>query len=235
MQISVCMATYNGEKYIAEQLESILKQLTKEDELVISDDGSKDKTIEIIKRYQKKSQITIKIFEGPKKGVIKNFEHVISKASKDLIFLSDQDDIWKDNKVEEVKKIFNQNKNITLVIHEAFIVDGAGKITGKKSKYQKGILKNILKNTYIGCCMAFKKEIETLPFPKDIPMHDSWIGIVHEKLGQVYHLDKELFYYRVHGQNYTKVNSQKILKKFLDRLVLSKNTLLKKSRKKNNE
>ncbi|MGL6101155.1 MAG: glycosyltransferase family 2 protein [Fusobacteriaceae bacterium] len=232
MNVSVCMATYNGEKYIKEQIESILKQLTKNDEVIISDDGSKDETIKIIKKYQKESKISIKIYEGPKKGVIKNFENVISKASKDLIFLSDQDDIWNDNKVEEVKKIFNQNENITLVIHEALIIDGSGKIIGKKSKYQNGILKNILKNTYIGCCMAFKKEIQVIPFPSNIPMHDSWIGIFHEKVGKVYHLDKELFKYRVHGQNYTKVNNQKIFKKIMDRLVLSKNILFRKRNKK---
>ncbi|MGL5086873.1 MAG: glycosyltransferase, partial [Clostridium sp.] len=80
MEISVCMATYNGEKYLKKQMDSIIKQLTPMDELIISDDGSKDKTLEIIKEYRKKTAIPIKIFNGPQKGVIKNFEFVISKA-----------------------------------------------------------------------------------------------------------------------------------------------------------
>ena len=95
--ISVCIATYNGEKYIKEQLDSILPQLKKLDEIIISDDKSKDKTLKIIKTL---NDSRIKIFTNPKKGLISNFENAITKSSGDYIFLSDQDDIWHENKIQ---------------------------------------------------------------------------------------------------------------------------------------
>ena len=90
-KISVAMATYNGEKYIKKQIESILINLNKDDELIISDDGSKDKTLDIIKSIKDKR---IKIISGPKQGVIKNFENALNNCTGEYIFLSDQDDIW---------------------------------------------------------------------------------------------------------------------------------------------
>lgn len=91
--ISVCIATYNGEKYLEEQLDSILPQLDSRDELIISDDGSKDATLAIIKRYTAQDQ-RIKFFKGPGKGVIANFEFAINQSQGEFIFLADQDDVW---------------------------------------------------------------------------------------------------------------------------------------------
>ena len=107
--ISVCMATYNGEKYIEKQLDSILKNLTNEDELIISDDGSTDNTIDILNKYAKKYK-QIVLLEGPRKGVIKNFEYALKYAKKDIIFLSDQDDEWEQDKVEKVIREFNKER-----------------------------------------------------------------------------------------------------------------------------
>src|SRR5690606_26359089 len=95
-KISVCMATYNGENHIEEQLESILKQLKDNDEVIISDDGYSDKTIELIKGF---NDPRIKLFLNSFRNIILNFEFALSKATGDFIFLSDQDDIWYDNKV----------------------------------------------------------------------------------------------------------------------------------------
>ena len=116
--ISVAMATYNGEKYIKEQLESILRQLNVNDEVVISDDGSTDNTIKIVNDFK---DSRIKIICGPKKGIIKNFENAIKNCTGKYIFLSDQDDIWLDNKVNEVLNCFKSD--ITCVLHDAKIVD----------------------------------------------------------------------------------------------------------------
>ena len=96
--ISVCMATYNGEKYIREQMDSILQQLGEGDELIISDDLSSDKTVEIIKSYKDKR---IKLYiHGDNHGFVRNFENALVHADGDIIFLSDQDDIWMPDKVK---------------------------------------------------------------------------------------------------------------------------------------
>lgn len=97
--ISVCIATYNGEKYLKEQLDSIIPQLTAQDELIISDDGSKDTTMEIIKRYAANDS-RIKVYKGPGKGVIANFEFAINQTQGEFIFLADQDDVWLPEKVQ---------------------------------------------------------------------------------------------------------------------------------------
>ena len=103
--ISVCIATYNGEKYIREQLDSILPQLGLDDEVIISDDSSTDNTLKIIEEY---NDCRIKIFSNNKfYSPILNFENALKKAQGDFIFLSDQDDIWKSNKVEVVMKYLN--------------------------------------------------------------------------------------------------------------------------------
>ena len=119
--ISVCLASYNGEKYIKEQLDSILSQLNDEDELIVSDDGSTDSTPEILSSYSEQFPI-LRIVKGPGKGVIKNFEYAISLAKGELIFLSDQDDIWCSSKVSRVKEAFSSSgKNCMLVLHDAEI------------------------------------------------------------------------------------------------------------------
>ena len=100
---SVCIATYNGEKFIEEQIRSILLQLDSHDEIVISDDHSTDKTIQIIKSIND-DRIKI-IYNKNNKGYTNNFENAISKASGDFIYLSDQDDVWKPTKVKVYKKL----------------------------------------------------------------------------------------------------------------------------------
>ena len=209
IRVSVAMATYNGEKYIKEQINSILKNLKQDDELVISDDGSKDNTIRIIQEYQKEDS-RVKLFEGPKKGVKQNFANAIEKSNGEYIFLADQDDVWNDNKVKKVLKVFEE-KDVTLVIHNCEIVNENLEKTDKTffefRNSGKGIIKNIWKNTYIGCCIAFRASMKDkiLPIPNDIEMHDQWIGIINEKYGKSYFLDECLIKYRRHGDNVSKM------------------------------
>ena len=189
IRVSVAMATYNGEKYIKEQIDSILTNLKENDELVISDDGSKDRTREIIAEYIKNDS-RIKLIDGPKNGVKQNFANAISNCNGEYIFLTDQDDIWVDNKVELVLKCFNKEK-CTLVIHDNQVINENEEVVIPSFfEYRKsgaGKFKNIWKNTYIGCCMAFKSEIkkDILPIPNNIEMHDQWIGIVNEMVRKV--------------------------------------------------
>lgn len=216
MNVSVAMATYNGEKYIDQQIESILKQLNENDELVISDDNSKDKTIEIINSFVDKDS-RVKVYFNKKKGVISNFENAISLSTKDIIFLCDQDDVWLDNKVQTIKNYFLEEK-LTLVVSDAKVVDTNLNVINdsfyKMLKSRKGIVKNIAKNTYIGSAMAFRSELKEriLPIPNNVPMHDAWIGIIAEKYGHVKFIPEKLFLYRRHDSVATTYDASLIKK-----------------------
>lgn len=220
--ISVCMATYNGEKYLKEQLDSILKQIKSSDELIISDDGSTDLTRTIIKEYQKEYN-NIYLIDGPKMGVQKNFENALRKSKGDIIFLSDQDDIWMDNKVDVVLAAF-QNPSVVLILHDAQIVDQNEQVIEdsffEHRGSQSGFFKNLWKNSYLGCCMAFRRSVleRCLPFPPKIEMHDWWIGLISEMMGEVRLIDKPLLKYRRHGENVSSFQHHPFKKMVMNRL-----------------
>lgn len=225
VRISVAMATYNGEKYIYDQLNSIIKCLGKDDEIIISDDGSTDNTINIIKQFKDKR---IKIFNGPKKGVIKNFENAISKCLGKYIFLSDQDDIWNKNKIEKILKEFEKDSTLTLVMHDAIVknADLSQKIFDSFFEFRKcktGYFNNLYKNSYIGCCIAFKSEIlkYILPFPIGIPMHDQWIGLMNELIGKSRFINDKLIEYRRHDMNVSNFDRNNLLVMIKNRKILA--------------
>lgn len=223
-KVSVAMATYNGEKYIKEQIETILNNLDDKDELVISDDGSSDMTIEIINKINDKR---ITLLEGPKKGLKKNFENAIKNTTGDVIFLSDQDDIWMENKVEKVLECFNNN-NYILIQHDAIVVDEKDKVIyesfAEHRKVKTGVIKNLIKNSYHGCCIAFRKELikEILPIPDNVYLHDEWIGIVAELNGKTYFLNEKLIKYRRHSENTSSFKHLPVKEMFLNRVNYTK-------------
>lgn len=225
-KISVAMATYNGEKYIKEQLETILVQLHDGDEIVISDDGSIDNTMDIIKSF---NDDRIKIISGPKLGVKKNFENAIKNCKGEYIFLADQDDIWLSGKVELCLE--QLEKEFLLIVHDAYIVDSnLESIEESFFKYRgskKGVIKNILKNSYIGCCMAFDKKMipEILPIPDNVEMHDQWIGILANYKGKVKFLQKQLIKYRRHSDNTSSFKHYPLRRMIKNRMILIKEFL----------
>ncbi len=231
INVSVAMATYNGEKYIREQISSILINLSDNDELIISDDGSTDKTLEIIKSFKDER---IKVIEGPKNGIIKNFENAISNCNGNFIFLSDQDDIWKPNKVKVVLDEFEKEKKLILIVHDNKIVDSnLNLICDSFFKFRKcknGFLNNLIKNSFIGCCIAFKKELKNhiIPIPIDMPMHDQWIGLIALKNGKVKFISDKLILYRRHDNNSSCFKKNSIIKMIKLRLIIIKNLILKK-------
>jgi len=204
MKISVCMATYNGEAYVAEQLDSILAQLKPEDEVIISDDHSSDRTKEVIESIgDGRIQFYMNTLE---KGYAKNFENAISKATGDIIFLSDQDDVWVDRKVELMQEAL---KKYDLVISDAEIVDGDLNRL-KPSHFElyhvkQGFLYNLAKTRYVGACMAFRKSMldKLLPFPQNqrLCAHDYWITVIGEAYYKVGLVHVPLLKYRRHGMN----------------------------------
>lgn len=219
--ISVAMATYNGEKYIREQLESILKQLNEDDEIIISDDGSTDNTINIIKSFEDKR---IKIFDGPRNGVKQNFANAIYNCTGKYIFLSDQDDIWCDNKINIVLKTFEKEKCMCIV-HDCIVFDSSNDDVIYDSFYKyrnsgRGIIKNIWKNTYIGCCMTIDARMKNtiLPIPNDIEMHDQWIGLLCEKEGKSLFINDKLINYRRHNDNVTNMKHYSVWRMIKNRV-----------------
>lgn len=205
--VSVAMVTYNGERFLREQLESILCQLTEQDEVVVSDDGSADSTRKILEEYQNRDS-RVRVTEGPQAGVKKNVEYVLRQCRGGIIFLADQDDIWKEDKVKRVLKTMEEEK-CTLVIHDAEVFQEETGQTVQKSFFafrsaKAGVFKNIIKNSYIGCCMVFRKELleKVLPIPDNIEMHDQWIGILNDfYFKKAVFLQEPLLLYRRHGEN----------------------------------
>lgn len=223
MKISVCMATYNGAEFVIRQLDSVIKQLRPTDQVIVVDDCSKDQTVALIKQAYGE-RVNVYVNEN-NLGAIKSFEKAISIANGDILFLCDQDDVWEDHKVDKVLQAFKE-KDATLVVHDATVVDGKletihpswNQYNGHK---KTGVIGNIVKNSFTGCCMAFKKEIvaDIVPFPSSIEMHDQWIALVcmKEKKKLVY-IDEPLIKYVRHGGNVTGVKKRSLLTQVKGRL-----------------
>lgn len=202
--VSVCIATYNGEKYIKEQLSSILSQIQQDDEVIISDDGSKDNTITIIKSFND-SRIKI-VLNHNRHGADGNFENALKLAKGDIIFMADQDDVWLENKY---KITLNALSDCDLVHSDSIVTDENlktlyGSFYGMYNN-GPGILKNIYRSTYFGSHMAFKKRIldYSFPFPQTNEIgHDLWIGLVAEMIGKVKFIDDKLLLYRRHADSH---------------------------------
>jgi glycosyltransferase involved in cell wall biosynthesis len=199
-KVSICMATYNGEKFILAQLQSILCQLRPGDEIIISDDGSTDETEKIIKSLND-LRIQFVVNVSGRNGPVGNFQNSLTYASGDIIFLADQDDFWLPNKIEEHLAI---QKAYDLVVSNAIVINEQNHIVFdsffKVRNSRKGLVNNIIKNSYIGCCMSFKMNVAVaaLPFPKNIHMHDWWIGLIAELTSKIYFHDMPLMYYKRH-------------------------------------
>ena len=220
--ISVCMATYNGERYIAEQVESIMCQLSIDDELIVVDDQSSDRTIEILEGF---NDVRIKISVNEiNLGVVKTFENAIYKSSGEIIILADQDDVWLPDKVEFVKNILSISQE-PLVITDAYIfTDKIVKIETffEYRRSKSGFFANLMRNSFIGCCIAFKSNLksEILPFPTAIPMHDQWIGLIAELNGGAIFSTGRYVAYRRHDKNVTNMTHSDILKMISKRVKL---------------
>lgn len=205
---SVCIATYNGEKYIEEQLRSILVQLRPDDEVIVSDDGSTDNTLGAVKAIRDER---VRIVHSHCHDVKGNFVNALEHARGDVIFLSDQDDVWLDGKYERCVK---ELEDVDLVCTNSMMTDENLRITNNDffSIYHsgKGVLKNALNNTYYGSCMAFRHTLlkAALPMPstKEIG-HDIWLGIVAEMTGKTLFVKEPYLLYRRHSGTSTRTTS----------------------------
>lgn len=219
MKASVALCTYNGEQYLNEQLDSILSQTVEVGEVVICDDGSNDKTIEILFSYQEKHPDIFKIHQNETNlGFIKNFEKAIRLCSNEIIIISDQDDIWEKDKVEETIRFFENNAQFDGVFHDLKLIDDdkihPSYLNWKGISHEEIIreIKNdnlfvalVQKGSFVlGCALAIKKESLKKYEMEDFPIaHDYYIA---QKLGSknvLGFISKSLSSYRLHsGQVY---------------------------------
>ena len=224
MNVSVCMATFNGQKYIKRQILSILTQLNSSDELVIFDDASNDKTISIINSFKDER---IKLFINQKNlGPVSTFNKALSNAKNEIIFLSDQDDYWLSNKVLNIKNIF-KNQSIDLIVHDAKVIKNNKVLfcsLFKMHNSSSGLFKNLISNRFTGCCMALRKktldDLMPVPIKKGI-YHDAWLGILAILLRKkILFLNEKLLEWNRHGNNDSTLKRRSLKLIIPDRLNL---------------
>lgn len=209
-KIDILMATYNGEKYLVEQLDSIINQTYHNWNLLIRDDNSTDKTLEIIQNYHKKDK-RIKILKDNKGnlGIVRNFEELLKSSESEFIMFSDQDDIWVENKLDMYLKMIEKIKNKGFMIHSDAILFDKNKSNILKDTFisKKAInrgLENVFFNYFVqGATILISKEIKNfiLPFPKEVYLHDRYIHLISELFFERIFVNKALIYYRQHGDN----------------------------------
>lgn len=209
--ITVCLATYNGARHIAEQLQSILAQLGTDDEVIVSDDGSTDPTLDIVRQMAGTSATPIRITLNPgEHGYTANFEHALSQARGEYVFLSDQDDVWLPGKVATMLHALH-DEGYDLCVSNARITDAELNVTypdyyAARGVY-RGLLGNFVKFGYLGCCLALTRRQlgRSLPFPADrrYCTHDNWLFVCALAMGRVKILDEALMLYRRHGNTQT--------------------------------
>lgn len=210
MNISVAMAVYNGEKYIEEQLDSIIKQLISGDEIVISYDSSNDKTLSIIEKYENKYDF-ISVYKNDefKKGYVNNFINAFKNVKNEIIFYADQDDLWLEDKREKVTNIFIENPNVEFVAHDCINTDmflNHNNLSYFQSRgYPSSFFKNIYRLRYIGCCTAFKSSFlkYALPLPLNNRSIDWSLGTLALARDSFYFINDILLLHRIHSSNTT--------------------------------
>jgi glycosyltransferase involved in cell wall biosynthesis len=211
-KVSVVLCAHNGEKFVAQQIESILNQSISPDELIISDDCSSDSTVDIVNDFARKHPATVRFFQGEKNlGFIKNFEKAISLAEGEVIFLSDQDDVWFDQKIEYMLQPFIDHKDVGLVYSDAVLTnseleptehtlfDRRKSLVVDKARSASMLIKGVGIN---GCTMAFRSTLKELVFPIGKGWgHDHWIAFIAHAITAVTPVEKPLMYYRRHGDS----------------------------------
>lgn len=227
-QIDVLLATYNGEKYVEQQIESILNQTYKNIRLLISDDCSNDNTVNILKEYEKKDSRIKLYIQSQNLGVVKNIEFLLKNVENELYMLSDQDDVWLPEKIEMSIKTLRES-NADLVFGDLEVVDENLKtiypsfgdfmlLNRKISKYIGSYKVNYLYNCVTGCTILSKKEFieKILPLPKKSKylLHDHWIGLIVAINGKLVYMPEKYIKYRQHGNN--EVGTNKISHKMTD-------------------
>lgn len=225
LTISVVMATYNGSRFLREQMHTIIAELLEGDELVIVDDASNDSTVADLYRFQWPSTHVLRNTKNL--GIVKSFERALGSAKGQFVFLCDQDDIWLPGKRYEIVKAFLNDPKVSVVVSDAQLIDESGRVTAKSFMAQRGgfvggFWSTFHKNRFLGCSMAIRRDVLdiALPIPNRVPMHDMWLGIVGGWVGRVKYISHPLIQYRRHSNNVTTLNRRALSKGLAFRLDL---------------
>ncbi|HEX8306955.1 MAG TPA: glycosyltransferase [Allosphingosinicella sp.] len=232
--VSVALATYNGRAYLPEQLASLAAQTRRPDELVVCDDGSNDGTVELLEEFARTAPFRVRIYRNERNlGVLRNFEKALSLCEGDIVFLSDQDDVWLTDKIETVVALFEKDPGALAIVNDKLIADEDLVPTGAT------MLGNIRGfgspdgNFVAGCCSAFRREWLkiALPIPKGAIAHDTWlVGLAH-RLQVASICERPLQYYRRHGANVSQnAYSERRRVGFARRLAVEIGAVLKRSK-----
>lgn len=216
-RVSVAMCTFNGSLYVRAQLDSIAAQSRPPDEIVVCDDRSNDNTVSIIREFAKSVDIPVRIeVNGHGLGTILNFDKAISLCRGDIVFLSDQDDIWQPHKIARMLELIGSiaarhTEPIPILVHSDLEVVGPAlePVAQSFMRYQGispeentlGVL--LLHNVVTGCACAFNRPLVefALPIPENSLMHDWWLALMASTQGEIGFLPEALVRYRQHGSN----------------------------------
>lgn len=236
MKVSIALCTYNGGKFLKEQLGSFLQQTQLPDELIICDDGSTDSTLSVLEEFTSKAPFKVSIYRNtPGLGAVRNFEKAIGLCSGDVIFLSDQDDIWVNEKIEAYIRFFNEHPGSLLVFSNGDLINetgsGIGSTLWEKWNFNKEmrdqwsdnekafdfLIRN--DNKITGATVAIRSDLKNSIFPFSVPKgywHDCWLGIYAAKNNGLFFIEESMIQYRIHKDqlvgigNGTMINKDKV-------------------------
>jgi len=235
-RVSVALCTYNGAAFIDEQLRSLLSQTRRLDEIVVVDDGSTDETSAIISRLAQTATTSIRQYRNATTlGVTRNFERAVSLASGDVIFLADQDDVWRADKVERMLPSFS-DPAVLLVHSDARLVDAQLRDLGssllealeirewERERFQlrRGLDVLIRRNLITGAATAIRRDLVALAMPFAAGwVHDEWLAAIAALVGHIERVDEPLLQYRQHGGNQIGARRRGVLERYVPNLRLS--------------
>lgn len=213
----VAVITFNGMKYLPRQLDSIVTQTRKVEHIVVSDDRSSDGTWEFLEEWARQAPVRVTLIRNERQlGLIANFEQAVSAVEADIIFSSDQDDVWFPNKVELLAAIFEQRPEVQLAHSDAILVDGDGEdldttllrelelSNAERNAIHAGNAFEVYcrRNVVTGATAAFRNDLLQMARPlPDVTYHDAWLALIAAATGEVYLLNAPTIQYRQHGAN----------------------------------
>ena len=203
-RVSIALATYNGEKYLAEQLASFLAQTRLPDELVVGDDDSRDATQAVLEAFAATAPFPVHVtVNRPGLGPGGNFAATIARCSGDVVFLSDQDDIWHPGKIARMLDFMVGQPDCLVALHDAALVDGSGHPLGLTMGQQiEASGASAAQGLVAGCCMAIDGRLARFYDPPPAsPTHDAWLTAIADRFGVRAYLPEPLIDYRRHGAN----------------------------------
>jgi glycosyltransferase involved in cell wall biosynthesis len=241
LRISVAMCTYNGARHLSEQLESIRLQTLPPDEVVVCDDSSTDETLQILRDFATKAAFSVRIFSNPSRlGSTKNFDKAISLCKSDIVVLADQDDVWKETKVERLESVFLAEPDVDYVFSDGEVIDEHGRRVGCSMWQSLGfepsslpdrfkedeVLFLLKQNVVTGAATAFRSSLAEVVQP--IPpawLHDHWIALLGSVFGRGVALSDRLIMYRQHPNQQKGVRRSTLSEKCRESMISNQTAL----------